>query len=138
MTPTLSLSDRSELDHLNYEVEAALRRRREWLDERMGALSPLRVGDEIYDVDRGERLGIVTEIYRRFAARHHGIYDSDLVIEYEYLTDSGSLRHGDSPQVKGIALGPRAEAATRAARALERLSAPLLSGLPPDDDSEAT
>lgn len=80
----LSAADEAELHRLNIEVDRAIEQRKAWLDERMHSLSELKIGDPIYDLDLGKRVGVVSRIYRYH--RDDPRYDRSLYWDYEFHT----------------------------------------------------
>jgi hypothetical protein len=84
MSRSLTQAEDAELAGLNAEVKAAIERRRAWLDAKMHELSTLKVGDGIYDIATGSRLGTVSALYRYWRDRDSGVRDTYLSCEYEY------------------------------------------------------
>lgn len=52
-----------EFDALNDEVEAAIKKRKEWITEHLADFSKFKVGDEIWDGRSGRKLGVVESLY---------------------------------------------------------------------------
>lgn len=109
--------DELTLSQLNAAVDEAIERRRDWLDKEMLATASLKVGDEIYDLEKGLRLGVVSKLYRYWRDRDEGVRDRYISVEYEYKTRPGcfdntscqpGLRHG-TRQEAADALKWRAE-----------------------------
>ncbi|MFA4050929.1 MULTISPECIES: hypothetical protein [Mycobacteroides] len=84
----MNADEHSELDALNAAVQAAIDARREWLDGKMRETSKLQVGDDIYDAQTGEKLGVVSGLYRYHAGRDD-LYDTDVECDYQYETRPG-------------------------------------------------
>jgi len=90
--------DEKKLDELNKNVELALKIRTEWLDKKMEEYSKFKVGDIIYNLDTGRRLGEVIELYRYH--KNEPFYDKNLSINYRYLTcDCGCDNTSRQPYV---------------------------------------
>jgi hypothetical protein len=82
----LSQSDRAELDALNRSVEDAIAKRREWLDAKVAEIARLKPGDEIFNLDTGERLGVVSAIKRIWRDRDEGVRDNSIDHYCEFET----------------------------------------------------
>lgn len=89
----LTAEEQHELATLNTAVTRAIEDRREWLDAKMVETSSLQVGDGIYDLRTGSRLGVVTGLYRFWRDRDDGIRDDSHYCDYRYKT---SLRGFDN------------------------------------------
>ena len=101
----LTDDEKAELEELNEAVTNAIETRRRWLDEKMVETSVLQVGDGIYDLDTGSRVGTVTRLYRVNAKNHNGIYDTSVSCYYEYEKAPRSFDN-TSRQI-GRRLGPK-------------------------------
>lgn len=101
----LTVDEKAELEALNEAVTNAIETRRRWLDEKMVETSVLQVGDGIYDLDTGSRVGTVTRLYRVNAKNHNGIYDTSVSCYYEYEKAPRSFDN-TSRQI-GRRLGPK-------------------------------
>lgn len=111
----ISPDDRAELKRLNAAVTDAADARRKWLDAKMTEYAPLKIGDEIWNVETGVRLGIVSRIYRYHGGSSADFqYDTSLTWDYEYETSPKSF---DNTSRQYIRVGTRADAA---AFAMER------------------
>lgn len=100
----LTEAEQAELDALNAAVTSAKEARRDWLDRKMHETSHLQVGDSIYDLRTGERLGTVRKLYR---------YDkSSVYCDYEYETAPRCFDNTSSQP--GRSFGTRADAASSA------------------------
>ena len=117
----LTDAERQHLDALNAAVVQAIQARTEWLDAKMHECSRLQIGDDIYDVNSGARLGKVTALYRFWRDRDDGIRDTSLDCQYEY--DMGSRCFDNTSRQPGRTFGTREEALQRAERRAERLRA---------------
>lgn len=115
----MTSDEKSELEALNTAVQAALDSRREWLDIKMHETSKLQVGDDIYDIDSGVNLGVVTGLYRYHAGRND-LYDTSVHCDYEYRT-LGGCNDNTSRQTSRF-FGTREEAAQRAQFRADQLS----------------
>jgi len=107
----LNADEESELEALNVAVQAAIDSRREWLDAKMRETSKLQVGDEIYDVATGEKLGVVSRLYRYHTGRND-LYDTHVECDYQYETRPGCF--GNTSSQSGRVFGTREDAAARA------------------------
>lgn len=114
MTP----EEKQHLEHLNHEVKQALSNRRKWLDQNMHDRSPLKPGDDIYDVDTGRKLGVVSKLYRYHQDRHEGIYDDHSSLDFEYETSHRGFSNTSSQY--GM-FGSKEEAARRMEQKREQL-----------------
>ncbi len=76
------------LDGLNKAVHDAIEERRKWLDIKMPEYGDFQVGDVICNGRTGERLGVVTGLYRYWRDRDDGIRDTSMSIDYRYETSS--------------------------------------------------
>lgn len=85
----LTDAEQAELAALTAAVAAAIAARRDWLDTKMAECSSLQVGDDIYDLRAGRRLGKITRLYRYWRDRDDGVRDVHLDTEYEYETAPG-------------------------------------------------
>ena len=74
-----------ELDALNAEVTAVLTKRKKWMDDHMADFAKYKVGEEIYNLQTGSRLGVISRLYRYWGEYHRDPqYDNQMNIEYEY------------------------------------------------------
>ncbi|MDX1522822.1 MAG: hypothetical protein R3264_14440 [Anaerolineae bacterium] len=89
MQRELTEQEKAELEALNQAVTAAIEKRREWLDRKMGEVSTLKVGDPIFNVGTGEFLGTVSRLYRHWRDRDGGIRDVSPAVQYEYQVSEG-------------------------------------------------
>lgn len=80
--------------------------------------SPLKPGDDIYDVESGRKLGVVRRLYRYWRDRDDGIRDLGSHPDYEYETSPGFI---DNTSRQDKLFGTQEEAARRMAKRLERL-----------------
>ena len=109
MNQRLTPDEQAELDQLNAAVTAAIARRRSWLDEKMAEKSDLQVGDPIYHLESGRRLGTVSRLYRYWRDSDGGMRDRSLSIEYEY-EESPGIFNNTSCQL-GVGFGSKKAAA---------------------------
>ena len=96
-----------ELNRLNISVANAIHKREKWLDEKMVELSPLKVGDPIYDVWGGNKLGVIKELYRYWTDQNK-LYDQHLSWEYKYETSPNCL--DNTSRQSSIRFGSREDA----------------------------
>ena len=85
----LTDDEQRELDGLNTAVADAINARRIWLDMKMHETSSLKVGDDIYDLDTGQKLGTISELYRYWRDRDEGVRDHSHSCDYQYETLGG-------------------------------------------------
>jgi MoaA/NifB/PqqE/SkfB family radical SAM enzyme len=77
----------------------------------MHETSRLQVGDDIYDLDKGIRVGTISELYRYWRDRDEGVRDTSAHCDYEYETRPG-CRDNTSRQYGSF--GTRGDAIHRA------------------------
>ncbi|OHU55932.1 hypothetical protein BKG83_17305 [Mycobacteroides chelonae] len=116
----LNADEHSELEALNAAVQAAIDARREWLDAKMRETSKLQVGDDIYDVQTGEKIGVVSGLYRYHAGRDD-LYDTYVECDYQYETRPGCF--GNTSSQGGRMFGTREDAAAHAKSLVAQLEA---------------
>jgi len=75
----------NHLKCLNNEVKDAVIKRTSWMDANMEKFAKFKVGDNIYDLDRCVKVGVVSELYRYWAGRNPE-YDTSMNIEYRFKT----------------------------------------------------
>lgn len=75
-----------KLNKLNKRVEEAIKERSEWLDSKMPEYAKVQVGEDIYDLKFGVKLGVVSEHYRYWKDMGEDVRDNYLEINYEYNT----------------------------------------------------
>lgn len=73
-----------ELDALNAEVQAVLAKRKAWMDAHMAEFARVPVGEEIYDLKTGQKLGTVTKHYRYWDEQQNPLYDTSMSVECEF------------------------------------------------------
>ena len=108
----LTDDEEAELASLNAAVSAAIEARGAWLDAKMHETSALKVGDDIYDLRSGRRLGKVSNLYRFWRDRDEGVRDTSASCDYQYET-SPRCFDNTSRQV-GLSYGTREDAARHA------------------------
>jgi hypothetical protein len=119
MNRPLTGEEQHELDALNAAVADAITARRNWLDAKIRETSQLQVGDDIYDVTSGQKVGRVTGLYRFWRDRDDGIRDDSHYCEYEYEVAPG-CRDNTSRQ-SGRSFGTQEDALTRLEARVARL-----------------
>lgn len=105
-TRPLTDEEQNELDALTAAITGAIEARRAWLDAKMQECSRLRVGDDIYDLDSGTKLGTVSELYRYWRDRND-LLDTSHYCDYRYGSNNTSSQPGRS-------FGTREDALARA------------------------
>lgn len=101
-----------QLAALNAEVDAALKKRRDWMDAHMPECSAVKVGEDIWDIDRGVYLGVVTKLYRYWADRDPR-YDTQMSIEAEYREYPNRGYYDNTSRQTSVNFGSREEARSR-------------------------
>lgn len=104
----LTEDEKGELAGLTAAVSAAIEARRDWLDAKMHETSSLQVGDDIYDVRSGRRLGAVSKLYRYWRGRDD-LLDKSACCDYEYRERGNCF--GNTSSQTGLSFGTREEAA---------------------------
>jgi hypothetical protein len=104
----LTVEERAELDALNAAVDQALANRKAWLDAKMVETSRLKVGDEIYNLKTGDRLGVVTELYR-YWANQNNLLDTGVHCDYRYLVrgDAAIRSYDNTSRQIGLRYGSK-------------------------------
>jgi hypothetical protein len=115
---SLTDDEKAELADLTAAVTTALEARRDWLDAKMHETSKLQVGDDIYDINSGSKLGKVSGLYRYWRDRND-LIDTNAYCEYEYESLPGYRRNTSSQS--GRLFGTREEALLRAEMQASRL-----------------
>lgn len=82
---------KEKLDLLNKKVSEVLKERTEFLDSLMKSTAKFKVGDDIYSLTTGKRVGTVSRVYRYFKERGNLLLDDSLRIDYEFETEPGSM-----------------------------------------------
>src|SRR5271155_793517 len=100
----------AELKRLNEAVEDAIKTRTYWMDAHMEDYSRLKVGETLYDIQKGVPLGVIRRLYRYWANRNP-IHDTHMSIDAEYQVDysPGNCYDNTSRQI-GVSFGSREEA----------------------------
>lgn len=70
----------------NEAVVAALKAREDWMDAHMTDFAKYKVGDVLYNLANGQRLGTVTNLYRPTWGHSGPREEESMHIEYEYQT----------------------------------------------------
>lgn len=83
------LSD--ELAALNKAVDDAIARRTAWMDKHMPAFASCKIGEEIFNRKTGQRLGVISRMYRYWGPFSGGEprdvrFDRSMSVEYEFET----------------------------------------------------
>jgi hypothetical protein len=105
--------DDARLKELNQSVTDAIAVRRAWLDAKCTEYSPLKVGDEIWDLNAGWKLGTVTDIYRFWRDRNDGVLDTSLSYEYQYLLVGQRNSYDNTSRQTGVSFGTKEQAIAR-------------------------
>lgn len=84
MEPKIEQFD-AELAVLNAEVEAAIAKRKAWMDAHMVDYAKYQIGETLYDLKTGAVLGVISRLYRYWGGRD-ARYDTHMSVEYEFKT----------------------------------------------------
>jgi hypothetical protein len=114
----LTEAEKTELALLNDAVDGAIQTRRDWLDAKMAETSKLKVGDDVYNLRSGARVGVVSELYRYHTERND-LFDTSHYCEYRYETHPNSF--DNTSRQSGQSFGTREDAVRHAEYKLERL-----------------
>ena len=83
MKPVSDL-DRAKLRFFNQAVESAILTRQKWLDEAVERYADVQIGEELFDLESGRSLGIVTRHLRCHRNSGSGnYYDNSMSFSYE-------------------------------------------------------
>ena len=94
---------RGELAVLNAEFFAAMAKRKTWMDAHMEDFARFKVGDEIFEIHSGKRLGVISKLYRYWGSNHRDPqYDTTMNIAYEYHTGNNCF---DNTSRRPISIG---------------------------------
>lgn len=97
----------AELDKLNAEWQEITDRRKKWMDDHMGDFAKFKIGDEIFDMATGTRLGIISRLYRYWGEPSRDPqYDHAMNINYEYCTGNNCF---DNTSRRPIMIGTAKE-----------------------------
>ena len=88
----VSQEDEEMLKSLNDAVDLACKARKKWLDDNMAKYSDLQIGDDVYDIQKGIKVGTVTAICRWHSddIRFDNSLSSYVEFEEFSLFDSGN------------------------------------------------
>ncbi len=100
----------ADLAALNAAVTAALKARRDWMDAHMQDYARYQVGEEIFDMATGRRLGVVSELYR-YQSDQNPFYDTHMSVDYQY-NKGGNCFDNTSRQI-GLSIGNAEELAAK-------------------------
>lgn len=96
----LTEEEEFQLFTLNELVAQAIAARTKWLDAKMVECSSLKVGDDIYDLRTGQKVGTVCRVYRYWA--HYGeLYDTCPYWDYDYEIDQHPQCFDNTPRQSG-------------------------------------
>ena len=82
----LTNEDKNILQQLNIDVINTIKKRRDWLDSKMQEYAEMQIGDNIYNLETGLPIGVVSKVYRLWRDTDEGFRDKVLDINYEYKT----------------------------------------------------
>lgn len=89
-----------DLHVLNADVTRVLAKRKSWMDAHMPDFAKVQVGEEIYDLDSGKRLGVVSKLYRYWDGQRNPLYDTGMDVHYEFNTGSNIFDNTSRQQVR--------------------------------------
>lgn len=75
-------SDRIRLNELNDAIKSLVNERTKFLDECMEKYSEFKIGDDVYDIDTGLKVGVVKRISRHH--RGNAEYDTSFGCDIEF------------------------------------------------------
>lgn len=104
----LTDDESAELQALNDAVTKAIAARCDWLDTKMDEVSSLHVGDDIYDLKSGRKLGKVVALYRYWSGRND-LLDNGVSCDYNYETAPNC--YDNTSRQPGLSYGTRKDAA---------------------------
>lgn len=110
----------ARLNELNNEVAVVLAKRRAWMDAHMAEFAKVPIGEDIYDLDTGQRLGKVIKHYRYWADRDP-CHDTSMDVHCEYNTHGNC--YDNTSRQPGRWLGSRAHLERKTEADLRRLKA---------------
>lgn len=97
-----------ELEALNVEVTAVLAKRKAWMDGHMADFAKVKVGEDIYNMDTGAKLGTVSELYRYWDSQQNPLYDVTMDVNYQFHT--GANCYDNTSRHRGcLRIGTRAD-----------------------------
>lgn len=118
----------AELDALNEAVKQAIDARTQWMNDHMTHYAKWQVGEELFDLETGRRVGVVSRLYRFHGPQHDGDlrcrddrFDTSMSVEYEVRERDNIF--GNSSCCHGMyRWGTREELANRLRNRLEALA----------------
>lgn len=103
----LTDEEQLELNILNDAVKATVEKRSQWLDSKMVEIAKLKIGDDIYNLNTGRRLGKVTELYRFWRKQSRWDLDNHIDICYEFEVEPRCF--DNTSRQPGLFYGPKEE-----------------------------
>jgi hypothetical protein len=77
-----------ELKALNAKVSEAIAERKAWMDAHMKDYAKWQIGEVLYNMETGQKMGTVSHHYR-YSAEHQPFYDTSMSIDYTLETSPG-------------------------------------------------
>lgn len=103
----MTKDDDDELARLNAAVDAALAARTAFLDSKMAQYAVAQVGEYVYDLSLGRKLGKVTRHYRYWTSQNV-LYDRHLLIDYDFQADP-DIPFVDNTSRQNVIVGSHAQ-----------------------------
>ncbi len=121
----------TELKRLNEAVQEAIRLRQVWMDAHMDDYAELHVGDDIYDLNSGRKLGVVTELYRPTWGSPGPRETESMRVYYKYKTGEhgGAIFIDNTSRQMDLYAGTHEEAVTMQESRLRAVKAGYSGGL---------
>ena len=95
------------LDKLTAKFAAAWAERKSWMDAHMEDFARFKVGDEIFNLETGERLGEISQLYRYWGSDNRDPqYDTTMDIQYQYHTGNNCF---DNTSRRYLPIGTKAD-----------------------------
>ena len=104
-----------DLAVFNEKVTAVLAERKSWMDAHMADFAKVPIGEEIYNLDTGQLLGVVSKHYRYWDSQQNPLYDTTMDICCEYQTQPDVLNFDNTSRQLGLRYGTKSDLDTELA-----------------------
>lgn len=91
----MTKTEKEKLQKYIDDIEQAIKAKTEYLDSLMVKYASLKIGEELFDLTTGEKLGNVKRLYR-FNGGLDYRYDYSCECNYEYVTKHGEIKNTSS------------------------------------------